>query len=57
MGGNFCEKLEEAPRIKFCGFNFCGATSIAYTGNVNFELGTRRAVDENRWNALVSSLV
>ena len=24
-GGNFCEKLEEAPRIKFCGFNFCSA--------------------------------
>ena len=25
LGGNFREKLEEAPRIKFRGFNFCGA--------------------------------
>ena len=25
VGGNFHEKLEEAPRIKFRGFNFRGA--------------------------------
>ena len=25
MGGNFREKLEEASRIKFCGFKFRGA--------------------------------
>ena len=25
VGGNFREKLEETPRIKFLGFKFCGA--------------------------------
>ena len=39
MGGNFREKLEETPRIKFRGFNFHGV--IFDRGNVNFELGTR----------------
>ena len=60
------EKLEEVPRIKFCGFkfrgfNFRGAISIRLpcARNVNFELGTcgeSFAVDEKRWNASVSSL-
>ena len=40
MGGNFREKLEEAPRIKFHGLNFRGAIFDPYAGNVNFELGT-----------------
>ena len=49
----FREKLEEAPRIKFRGFNFRGAISIRLpcTRNVNFELGTRGesfAVDERK---------
>ena len=35
MGGNFCEKLEEAPRIEFHGAIDCGWC------NVDFELGTR----------------
>ena len=61
MGGNFREKLDEVPRIKFRGFNFRGATSIwlPLARNVNFELGTRGesfAVDEKRWNASASSL-
>ena len=33
MGGNFHEKLEETPRIKFRGFNFRG--TILGRGNVN----------------------
>ena len=53
MGGNFRVKLEEAPRIKFRGFNFRGAISIRLlcARNVNFELGTRGesfAVDEKK---------
>ena len=60
MGGNFCEKLEEAPRIKFRGFHFCGVISIRLpcVRNVNFELGTcgeSFAVDEKSWNASESS--
>ena len=61
MGGNFRKKVEEVPRIKFCGFNFRGVISIRLhcAHNVNFELGTRGesfAVDEKRWNASASSL-
>ena len=37
MGGNFREKLEEAPRIKFRGFKFRGAMAIA-DDVMNFEL-------------------
>ena len=42
MGGNFREKLEEGPRIKFRGFNFRGVIfdRSPYAGNVNFELRT-----------------
>ena len=40
MGGNFREKLEEAARIKFCGFKFRGARGLQMT-HVNFELGIR----------------
>ena len=45
MGGNFREKLEEALRIKFRGFKFCGMTLYfcMWKRNVNFELGTRDA--------------
>ena len=30
IGGNFREKLEEALRIKFCGFKFRGVLLLAY---------------------------
>ena len=33
MGGNFREKLDMAPRIKFRGFKFHGTTG----GNMTFE--------------------
>ena len=36
MGGNFHEKLNKVPRIKFCGFKFRGTTG----GNMNFNLNT-----------------
>ena len=31
MGGNFREKLEEASRIKFRGFKFCGVIGSQMT--------------------------
>ena len=34
VGGNFREKLDKAPRIKFCGFKFRGTMG----GNMNFNL-------------------
>jgi len=52
VGGNFCEKLEEAPRIKFRGFEFCGLWHIGSRMTyVNFELETHGAnvgFDEKR---------
>ena len=59
MGGNFREKLEEAARIKFCGFKFRGTRGLQMT-HVNFELGIHGvnfSFNETRWNASVSSLV
>ena len=34
VGGNFCEKLEEALRIKFHGFKFRGALLYFFAHNV-----------------------
>ena len=31
MGGNFCDKLDKAPRIKFCGFNFHEMIAVILT--------------------------
>ena len=39
MGGNFREKLEEAPRIKFRGFKFRGVKVLRADDVMNFELG------------------
>ena len=59
MGGNFCEKLEEAPTIRFCGFKFRGATfSIADDVMSTLKLGTHSAnfgFNEGRWSTSVSN--
>ena len=49
MGGNFREKLEEAPRIKFRGFKFRGAMVIFSIADdvMNFELII--GVTESNW--------
>ena len=47
---------KKLPELNFVVLIFVARLRSPYTGNVNFELGTRGAVDENRWNALVSSL-
>ena len=42
MGGNFHEKLDEVPRIKFRGFKFRGFKFRGtMSGNMNFNLWTR----------------
>ena len=69
MGGNFREKLEEAFRIKFRGFKFCGATlNSVHARDANFGFDRRNAWPdsrrkesgyarlEERWSASVSSL-
>ena len=39
MGGNFREKLDKAPRTKFCGFKFRGLKFHGMMGgNMNFNL-------------------
>ena len=47
MGGNFREKLEEALRIKFRGFKFCGAILYFFAHNVMRTLNSGGARDAN----------
>ena len=47
MGGNFREKLEEALRIKFCGFKFRGALLYFFAHNVMRTLNSGGARDAN----------